>query len=56
MSYIVLLSIITANEYELYCFVSIIAAREYMYDLQYIVLQTIIKAHEYELYCFVKLS
>ena len=30
MSYIALLTIITANEYELYCFASIIAARVYV--------------------------
>jgi hypothetical protein len=29
MNYIVLLTIVTTNEYELYCFLAIIAANEY---------------------------
>ena len=50
MNYVLLLTIITAKENELYCLLTIIAVNGH--EL-YVVLLTIIVANEYELYCFV---
>ena len=48
MSYFVLLTTITAKEYDLYFFVDSLM----LTSMSYLVLLTIITANEYELYCF----